>query len=189
MDFNPCMKHQVVRKTVREFAENEIRPHAASLDREGRSRVSHAAELFAQGRIRQLVCLGGRRHEPERVGAQLMADRLHALGVPEAAMRVDRDSFDTIGNWRQGVAILEREGWERPLLISDPLHLARIAHVAAEPFPLQLSPTRSVWERSVQEPVGSWAFVHREWSAWLAMSLLPPETHRELVELWRNFWD
>ena len=36
MDFNPCMKHQVVRKTVREFAENEIRPHAASLDREGR---------------------------------------------------------------------------------------------------------------------------------------------------------
>ncbi|MCW8801231.1 MAG: acyl-CoA dehydrogenase family protein [Desulfobacter sp.] len=36
MDFNPCMKHQVVRKTVREFAENEIKPHAASLDREGR---------------------------------------------------------------------------------------------------------------------------------------------------------
>ena len=36
MDFNPCMKHQVVRKTVREFAENEIGPHAASLDREGR---------------------------------------------------------------------------------------------------------------------------------------------------------
>lgn len=35
MDFNPCMKHQVVRKTVREFAENEIKPHAASLDREG----------------------------------------------------------------------------------------------------------------------------------------------------------
>jgi butyryl-CoA dehydrogenase len=36
MDFNPCMKHQVVRKTVREFAENEIGPHAAILDREGR---------------------------------------------------------------------------------------------------------------------------------------------------------
>ncbi len=36
MDFNPCMKHQVVRKTVREFAEKEIRPHAAALDKEGR---------------------------------------------------------------------------------------------------------------------------------------------------------
>ena len=33
MDFNPCMKHQLIRKTVREFAESEIKPHAADLDR------------------------------------------------------------------------------------------------------------------------------------------------------------
>ncbi len=36
MDFNPCMKHQLVRKTVREFAESEIKPHAADLDRDAR---------------------------------------------------------------------------------------------------------------------------------------------------------
>ena len=36
MDFNPCMKHQLVRKTVREFAEAEIKPHVADLDRESR---------------------------------------------------------------------------------------------------------------------------------------------------------
>jgi len=36
MDFNPCMKHQLVRKTVREFAESEIKPHVAQLDKEGR---------------------------------------------------------------------------------------------------------------------------------------------------------
>ena len=159
------------------------------LDPEAISRVKHAAGLFAQGRIQYLVCLGGRRRDPERFGAQLMAERLRTLGVPEAAIRVDFDSFDTIGNWRRGVAILEREGWQRPLLISGPLHLARISHIAAEPFPLQLSPTRSVWDRSLQEPIGSWAYVHREWSAWLVMWLLPPETHQELVELWRNFWD
>ncbi len=34
--FDPCMKHQLVRKTVREFAENEIRPHVAAMDRESR---------------------------------------------------------------------------------------------------------------------------------------------------------
>jgi butyryl-CoA dehydrogenase len=33
MDFNPCMKHQLIRKTVREFAENEIRPLAAEMDK------------------------------------------------------------------------------------------------------------------------------------------------------------
>jgi len=36
LDFNPCMKHQVIRKSVREFAENEIKPHVSELDREAR---------------------------------------------------------------------------------------------------------------------------------------------------------
>ncbi len=36
MDFNPCMKHQLIRKTVREFAESEIQPHVSLLDRESR---------------------------------------------------------------------------------------------------------------------------------------------------------
>jgi len=36
MDFNPCMKHQLIAKTVREFAENEIKPMVAELDREAR---------------------------------------------------------------------------------------------------------------------------------------------------------
>ncbi|MCG8563851.1 MAG: acyl-CoA dehydrogenase family protein, partial [Desulfobacterales bacterium] len=34
MDFNPCMKHQLIRKTVREFSESEIKPRVAELDRE-----------------------------------------------------------------------------------------------------------------------------------------------------------
>ncbi len=36
VEFNPCMKHQLIRKTVREFAESEIKPHVSTLDRESR---------------------------------------------------------------------------------------------------------------------------------------------------------
>ncbi|WP_413838420.1 acyl-CoA dehydrogenase family protein [Desulfobacula sp.] len=36
MDFNPCMKHQLIRKTVREFVESEIKPHVALMDKESR---------------------------------------------------------------------------------------------------------------------------------------------------------
>ncbi len=36
MDFNPCMKHELIRKTVREFAESEIKPHVSLLDKESR---------------------------------------------------------------------------------------------------------------------------------------------------------
>ena len=51
MDFNPCMKHQLIRKTVREFAESEIRPHVSSLDKAsqfpwGNYRKNEASEFF-----------------------------------------------------------------------------------------------------------------------------------------------
>lgn len=36
MDFNPCMKHKVVRRTVRDFAEAELGPIAHEIDREAR---------------------------------------------------------------------------------------------------------------------------------------------------------
>jgi len=160
-----------------------------SLDAEGRARVRHGAELFAQGRVTHLVCLGGYRENLQRFGAQLMAEELRSLGVPAAAMRVDRHSFDTIGNWQQGIAFLQREDWDKPLLISGPLHLARIRSVAAGDYLVRLSPHRSVWERIKDAPLGTWGMVHREWSAWLAMWLLPADTHRELVGQWRNFWD
>ena len=159
------------------------------LDREGRTRVDQAAMLFHAGRIAKLICIGGRRHDPERYGAELMADRLRGLGVPDHALRVDRQSFDTLTNWREAVAILRAEGWRQPLLISGPLHLARIRHIAREPFPIALSPARTVWQQLADQPLRSWAIVHLEWAAWAAMGLLSPDTHRGLVERWRNFWD
>ncbi|UCF95016.1 MAG: acyl-CoA dehydrogenase family protein [Desulfobacterales bacterium] len=36
MDFNPCMKHQAVRKAVRKFAETELGPIAHDIDRDAR---------------------------------------------------------------------------------------------------------------------------------------------------------
>lgn len=36
MDFNPCMKHKTVRKTVRKFAETELGPIAHDIDRDSR---------------------------------------------------------------------------------------------------------------------------------------------------------
>ncbi|MDD4998704.1 MAG: acyl-CoA dehydrogenase family protein, partial [Syntrophales bacterium] len=36
MDFNPCMKHKVVRRTVRMFAEAELAPIAHDIDRDAR---------------------------------------------------------------------------------------------------------------------------------------------------------
>jgi Acyl-CoA dehydrogenase, N-terminal domain. len=33
MQYNPCMKHQLIRNSVRHFAETELEPIAAEIDR------------------------------------------------------------------------------------------------------------------------------------------------------------
>lgn len=159
------------------------------LDREGRTRVDHAATLYHDGTVPLLLCIGGHRNDPVRFGAQLLADRLLSLGVPDHALRVDHVSFDTLTNWREATRMLQAEDRQTPLLISGPLHLARIHYIAHEPFPIALSPARTVWRQLLEQPLQTWATVHIEWAAWAAMLLLPGDTHRHWVERWRNFWD
>jgi len=154
------------------------------------ARVEHGADLYSQGQVRHLICVGGHRHDPERYGAELMADALVSLGVPAEAIRSEKESFDTVSNWDQGLVILDREGWTRPVLISHPLHLARAYYIASpQTYPIYLSPVYSVWELFTDKPVGTWVRVHREWIAWLSLWLLPPDTQQRLVEDWRNIWD
>ena len=159
----------------------------AGLNDKGFARVSHGAGLYLQGRVENLVCVGGHRHDPERYGAELMADALVSLSVPADAIRSERKSFDTVSNWNQGLAILDREGWTRPVLISHPLHLARAYYIASpQPYPIYLSPVYSVWKSVTNKPLGTWLRVHQEWIAWLSLSLLPTEVQQELIEWWRN---
>ena len=154
------------------------------------ARVKHGADLYNQGQVRHLVCVGGHRHDPERYGAELMADALVSLGVPADKIYSEKESFDTVGNWIQGLAILDREGWTRPVLVSHPLHLARAYSIASpQPWPVYLSPVYSVWGLLADKPIGTWVRVHREWVAWLSLWLLPSDTQQELVEWWRNVWD
>ncbi|MFH1059940.1 MAG: acyl-CoA dehydrogenase family protein [Pseudomonadota bacterium] len=49
MDFNPCAKHRLVRKTVREFAEAELGPIAAEIDRQARFPWESAAKMGPLG--------------------------------------------------------------------------------------------------------------------------------------------
>jgi len=154
------------------------------------ARVEHGADLYRQGQVRHLVCVGGHRLDPERYGAELMADALVSLGVPAEAIRSEKESFDTVSNWEQGRVILDREGWTRPVLISHPLHLARAYYIASpQPYPIYLSPVYSVWDLLTDKPIGTWVRVHREWVAWLSLWLLPSDMQQRLVERWRNFWD
>jgi len=155
---------------------------------ESRRRTDAAAALFTSGVVPKLLAIGGRRRHPERFGSALVGERLKKLAVPADAITVDRVSFDTVGNWQQATTLMQEQGLQRPLLISSALHLARIRHIAARPFAITLAPSQPLTQALRERPFSTWLDVHREWLAWAAMALLPAQTHRDLVQRWRNFW-
>ena len=166
---------------------SDFDPHGG-LGEDSRRRVDHAARLYADGVVPALLCVGGHRHHPRRDGAQLMAARLREHGVPARAIHADQHSFDTLSNWSEAVPMLNDAGQQRPLLISDPLHLARIRSIAATPYPIAMSATRSIPAALREQPLHSWLLVHREWVAW-ATGLLPTAWQQSLTRDWRDFWN
>lgn len=154
-----------------------------------RRRINHAATLFNTGTVPKLLTIGGRRRHPDRYGAVLMAEQLQQSGIPGSALIADRVSFDTVSNWQQTIKLLQTHHWLRPLLISDPLHLARIQVIASGPIPITLSPTRSIPTLLREQPARAWINVHREWLAWLVMTALPSSLQQSLLQCWRDFWN
>lgn len=158
------------------------------LGAESKDRVAQAARLFRDGRITHLICVGGRRENPERFGALRMANALVTQGVPREAVTTERSSFDTRSNWEAASRILQDRGWSETLLISSALHLYRIEHIADGPLEWTSAPTRTALAELKRRPLGTWLHVHREWLAWVAMWMLPDDRHRDLIRGWRNWW-
>ena len=158
------------------------------LGEESRRRADAAARRYADGSVARLIAVGGRRHHPDHFGSEQVGERLQRLGVPADAISVDRTSFDTFSNWRQAVAMMQEQHLQRPLLISSALHLARIQHIAAQPFAIALAPSQPLREAIQQRPLQIWLDVHNEWIAWAALILLPTRIYRDWVRRWRDYW-
>jgi uncharacterized SAM-binding protein YcdF (DUF218 family) len=96
-------------------------PGSAGLAR----RLDVGVRLFRQGAAPLLLVAGGGAGPvPE---AQIMRRMALARGVPEAALLVEPESRDTVGNARQSARLLGARGGRSVLLVSDRAHLPRAA--------------------------------------------------------------
>jgi len=95
--------------------------HAAS------SRVWHAADLYRAGKAKWIVVAAGddRRSAGEQVEAEGIAEMLVTLGVPAAAIHLERDSRNTWENAANTRAIVQRLGARRVLLVTSAQHMRR----------------------------------------------------------------
>ena len=90
-----------------------------------RRRVECGVRLYQEGVAPVLLLSGGGSGpEPE---AEIMLRIALALGVPQAALLVEANSRDTVGNARETALLLRTHGLRTVVLVSDRAHLRRAA--------------------------------------------------------------
>jgi uncharacterized SAM-binding protein YcdF (DUF218 family) len=104
-----------------------------SLTRPSATRIERAAEIF-HGGIAPRIILSGRcglaAPEPAITEAAAMAARAEELGVPAAALLLEEESRDTIGNvYFTREMFLEPNGWHSVRVVTSDFHLSRAAWV------------------------------------------------------------
>jgi len=88
-------------------------------------RIERGIQLHRKGAAPILLLSGGGSGaEPE---AEIMRRAALAFGVPEAALLVEPNSRDTLGNARESAALLRARRWRKIVLVSDRTHLPRAA--------------------------------------------------------------
>jgi len=89
-------------------------------------RATHAAILYEQGYADNVICAGGfPTRGVQRSEADACREVLEARGVPRAAIYLEESSRSTEENAVYSKIIMEENGWQRALVVSDPYHLLR----------------------------------------------------------------
>jgi uncharacterized SAM-binding protein YcdF (DUF218 family) len=95
-------------------------------------RIRHAIKLYQDGTVDRLVFTGARDQYDSVSEAAAAKAVAVAAGVDEADILMEEKSIQTWGNLANCVPILEEEGIQSVLLVSDPLHMKRSMAMAED---------------------------------------------------------
>lgn len=103
------------------------RPEQALMDR-----VVLAAKLYREGVSCLIIPCGGQTENTPVTEAEVMADALINLGVPEKHIHQEDKSLYTVENIRNAKAILQDRGIQKPrvVLVTSDYHAFRAAYMA-----------------------------------------------------------
>ena len=94
-------------------------------------RAEHAAELWHMGYAENIICTGGvgRNVIIPRSEAEGCQEVLLGQGVPQSAIILEDTSRSTEENARNSQVIMQANGWETAILVSDSYHVFRARHI------------------------------------------------------------
>jgi uncharacterized SAM-binding protein YcdF (DUF218 family) len=95
-----------------------------------RARLEHGARLLREGWAPRVLVSGGVTGDSRVSEAEAGREVLLSGGLPESAVLIEAGSRHTLENLFNVRETLRSQRWQRLILVSDPLHLARAATVA-----------------------------------------------------------
>jgi uncharacterized SAM-binding protein YcdF (DUF218 family) len=138
-------------------------------------RIRHGIALYQEGQVRAIIFTGGLGRGDRLAEAEVGRAYAVARGVPPEHIYVETASTVTYENVEQAAKIVERQGFSRVLMVSDPLHMKRSVTMAqdlgldAHPSPTPTSRYRSWWRKSgfLLRETGWYALYVLQRAAWL----------------------
>jgi uncharacterized SAM-binding protein YcdF (DUF218 family) len=116
-----------------------------------RERIDHAINLYRSGVVRAIILTGGVGNGRTVADSEIARDYALEEGVPTEAIYIETSSETTLQNLQEAREIMQGQGFESALVVSDPLHLYRALAMAgdlgldAHPSPTPTSRINSWW--------------------------------------------
>lgn len=90
-----------------------------------RERINHAIALYQDGYVRFLIFTGGIGDGDGISEAQAAKNYALSMGIPENAIYIEENSHITEENLKYAKLIMDEQGLQTALIVSDPLHMKR----------------------------------------------------------------
>lgn len=114
-----------------------------------RERLNHSIDLYQRGYGKKIIVTGGVAKGNTHSDAYVAAQYLLSQQVPEADILMEESSTITQENLENSRALMEENGFQSAIIVSDPLHMKRAMLLAEdEGIEAYSSPTPTTMYRS-----------------------------------------
>jgi uncharacterized SAM-binding protein YcdF (DUF218 family) len=95
-----------------------------------RERINHAIHLYREGIVQNIIFTGGLAGNDKLAESEAAREYAIAQGVPAEHIFIETESYSTCLNLLRAKRIIEENGMDQVLIVSDPLHMRRTMWLA-----------------------------------------------------------
>lgn len=125
-----------------------------------KQRLNHAVQLYQEADVTKIIVTGGMGEGNSFTDAYMARKYLESMGIPDNAILEEDTSTITQENLENAKKIMDENGYQTALIVSDPLHMKRAMLLAGDAgIEAFSSPTQTSAYKSIKTKI---PFVARE---------------------------